>query len=33
MKLLERLASFKRMEVLINLNCNEFIQWVLIRSV
>ena len=28
MKLLERLASFKRMEVLINLNCNEFIQWV-----
>ena len=29
MKLLERLASFKRMEVLINLNCNEFVQWIL----
>ena len=29
MDLLERLASFDRMEVLINLNYNEFVQWIL----
>lgn len=29
MALLERLASFDRMEVLINLNYNEFVQWIL----
>ena len=29
MDLLRRLASFKRMEVLINLNYNEFVQWIL----
>ena len=29
MDLLNRLASFRRMEVLINLNYNEFVQWIL----
>ena len=29
MDLLRRLASFRRMEVLINLNYNEFVQWIL----
>ena len=29
MDLLERLSSFRRMEVLINLNYNEFVQWIL----
>ena len=29
MELLERLASFERMDVLINLNYNEFVQWIL----
>ena len=29
MELLERLSSFKRMDVLINLNYNEFVQWIL----
>ena len=30
MELLERLSSFKRMDVLINLNYNEFVQWILL---
>ena len=29
MEMLARLASFKRMDVLINLNYNEFVQWIL----
>ena len=29
MGLLERLSSFKRVDVLINLNCLEFVQWIL----
>ena len=29
MELLERLASFQRVDILINLNCLEFVQWIL----
>ncbi len=29
MELLERLAKYERMDLLINLNCNEFVRWIL----